>query len=98
MGEIDHADDAEHHGVADGDEAVDRAERNPVDELLDEDFHAPSASLRGNLPAASAPLPGHARTSNGAWMTGDRWRPGRPPQNRGPGRRFVQPAICVTAK
>ena len=40
MREVHHADDAEHHRVADGDEAVDRAERDAVDELLDEDFHA----------------------------------------------------------
>jgi hypothetical protein len=38
--EVDHADDAEHHRVADRDQAVDRAERDAVDELLDEDFHA----------------------------------------------------------
>ena len=40
MGEIDHADDAENHRVADGDEAVDRAERQPVDQLLQEIVHA----------------------------------------------------------
>ena len=40
MSEIHHADDAEDHGVADGDQAVDRAERDAVDELLDENFHA----------------------------------------------------------
>jgi hypothetical protein len=39
MGEIDHADDAEHHGVADGDEAVDGAQRDAVDQLLDKIFH-----------------------------------------------------------
>src|SRR6476659_7022595 len=39
MGEIDHADDAIDHGVADGDQAVDRAERNPVDQLLQEVSH-----------------------------------------------------------
>jgi hypothetical protein len=39
MGEIDHADDAEDHRVADGDETVDGAERNAVDQLLDEIFH-----------------------------------------------------------
>src|SRR5262245_7978556 len=46
MSEIHHADDAEDHGVADGDQAVDRAERDAVDELLDEDFHA-RAPCRG---------------------------------------------------
>ncbi len=35
MGEIDHADDAVDHRVADGDQAVDRAERDAVDELLE---------------------------------------------------------------
>src|SRR5437667_11283995 len=57
MGEVHHADDAEDHRIADGDEAVDRAERDAVDELLnenrqllDEDVHALSASLRGLPP------------------------------------------------
>src|SRR5262245_47338900 len=40
MGEIHHADDAEYHRVADGNETVDRTERDAVDELLGEDFHA----------------------------------------------------------
>src|SRR6185437_2370152 len=40
MGEIDHADDAIDHGVADGDQAVDRAEDDAVDELLGEIVHA----------------------------------------------------------
>ena len=38
--EVDHPDDAVDHRVTDGDQAVDRAERNAVDELLDEIFHA----------------------------------------------------------
>ena len=37
--EVDHADDAEHHRVADGDETVDRSKRDAVDQLLDEIFH-----------------------------------------------------------
>jgi hypothetical protein len=41
MGEVDHADDAVDHRVADGDEAIDGAQRDAVDELLDEIFHAP---------------------------------------------------------
>ena len=45
VGEVDHADDAEHHRVADGDEAVDRAQREAVDHLLEEIFHA-SPALR----------------------------------------------------
>ena len=40
MGEIDHADDAIDHGVADGDQAIDRAEHEAVDELLGEIIHA----------------------------------------------------------
>src|ERR1700674_1092400 len=40
MGEIDHADDAVDHGVADGDQAVDRAEDDAVDQLLGEIVHA----------------------------------------------------------
>jgi len=43
MGEIHHADDPKHHRVADGDQAVDRTERDAVDELLDEIFHASAA-------------------------------------------------------
>ena len=39
MGEIDHADDAVDHRVADRDQAVDGAERQPVDQLLKEVFH-----------------------------------------------------------
>ena len=41
MGEIDHADDAIDHGVADGDQAVDRAEHEAIDELLGEIVHGP---------------------------------------------------------
>ena len=44
MGEIHHADDAEDHRVADGDEPVDRTERQPVDQLLQEIVHAPPLS------------------------------------------------------
>ena len=40
MGEIDHADDAVDHRVADGDQAVDRAEHEAVDQLLGEIIHA----------------------------------------------------------
>ena len=39
MGEIDHADDAVDHGVADRDQAVDRAEHEAVDQLLGEIIH-----------------------------------------------------------
>ena len=40
MGEIDHADNAIDHGVADGDQAIDRAEHEAVDQLLGEIIHA----------------------------------------------------------
>src|ERR1700722_19211577 len=43
MGKIHHADDAEHHRIADGNQAVDRTERDAIDELLDEVFHASAA-------------------------------------------------------
>ena len=52
VGEIDHADDAVDHRVADGDQAVDRAERDAVDELLDEIFHA-SDPLSGRVCSAA---------------------------------------------
>jgi hypothetical protein len=34
VGEIDHADDAVHHRIADGDQGVDAAQRQTVDDLL----------------------------------------------------------------
>src|SRR3954467_4690761 len=40
MGEIDHADDAVDHRVADRDQAIDRAEHDTVDQLLGEIIHA----------------------------------------------------------
>ena len=40
VGEIDHADDAIDHGVADGDQAIDRAKHEAVDQLLGEIIHA----------------------------------------------------------
>src|SRR4051794_30025491 len=43
MGEVHHPDDAEHHCIADGDQAVDRPKRDAVDDLLDENFHCPIA-------------------------------------------------------
>ena len=54
MREVHHPDDAEHHRVADGDQPVDRAERDAVDELLDEDFHA-SNPLRSRDDAIAGP-------------------------------------------
>ena len=55
MSEIDHADDAKNHRVADGDEFVDRPQREPIDELLQEIIHAPTYPLvsprfAGNVP------------------------------------------------
>ena len=46
MGEIDHADDAVDHRVADGDQAVDRPEGDAVDELLEKILHAPPLCFR----------------------------------------------------
>src|SRR3954463_8628173 len=40
MGEIDHADDAVDHRVADRDQAIDRTEHDAVDQLLGEIIHA----------------------------------------------------------
>jgi len=39
MGKIDHADDAINHGVTNGDEAVDRPQRDTIDQLLYKIFH-----------------------------------------------------------
>ncbi|BAM90736.1 hypothetical protein S58_47570 [Bradyrhizobium oligotrophicum S58] len=39
MGEIDHADDAIDHRITDGDQAVDRAQDEAVDELLRKIIH-----------------------------------------------------------
>ncbi|MEI2769633.1 MAG: hypothetical protein V9G98_02455 [Candidatus Competibacter sp.] len=36
MGEVDHADDAVHHGVADGDQGIDATEGQTIDDLLEE--------------------------------------------------------------
>jgi hypothetical protein len=49
MGEVDHADDTVDHGVSDGDQPVDRAERDAVEQLLDQDLDVhgePRSSLR----------------------------------------------------
>jgi hypothetical protein len=53
MGEVDHADDAVDHRVADRDQAIDRSQRQPVDKLLDEIFHcsgSPGMSPCGRIP------------------------------------------------
>ena len=67
VGEVDHADDAVDHRVADGDQAVDRAERDAVDELLKEIFHASDLSP-GRAPnlAECADYPGILRCLPGA--------------------------------
>ena len=39
VGKVDHADDAVDHRVADGDQPVDRAQNQPVNQLLNEDVH-----------------------------------------------------------
>src|SRR4029077_11225434 len=55
MGEIDHADDAVDHGVADGDQAVDRAEHQAVDQLLGKIIHV-LPSLESDAARAPAAL------------------------------------------
>src|SRR6266436_9603411 len=53
MSKIDHADNAIDHGVADRDQAIDRAEDNAVDELLGEIVHAlPLLGGRGDGPGS----------------------------------------------
>ena len=50
MSEIDYADDAVNHRVADGDEAIDRAQGESVDQLLEKIIHEPG---RGDDASAS---------------------------------------------
>ena len=54
VGEVHHADDAEHHRVADGDEPVDGAECQTVDQLLNEIIHVPP---RSHAPADARTAP-----------------------------------------
>ena len=72
VGEVHHADDAEHHRVADGDEPVDRAERDAVDELLDEDFHAPAAPAGAPLVIPAPPSAVVAKRLEFKVLTGGR--------------------------
>ncbi len=55
VGEVDHADDAVDHRVADRDQAVDGSQRQPVDKLLDEIFHMFAAPL-GMSPRRTHPF------------------------------------------
>ena len=69
MGEIDHADDAIDHGVADGDQAVDRAEHDAVDQLLGEIVHAlPLVGAFSGKMEHDLPLTENARFNNYAAM------------------------------
>ena len=52
MGEIDHAEDAVDHGVAEGDKPIDSAKRNAVDHLLQEVRHRSAPVWR---PAGASP-------------------------------------------
>ena len=65
MGEIDHADDAVDHGVADGDQAIDRAEHDAVDQLLGEIVHALPLSgvIRGDGPGSRNDASSHFLTA-----------------------------------
>src|SRR5262249_32614391 len=66
VGEVHHANNAEHHGVADGDQAVDRAKRNAVNKLLEEDFHPLPSDV--SRPMVNRPdvrgLTGHSGSGN----------------------------------
>lgn len=50
VGEVDHADDAVNHRIADSDEAVDRSKSQPVDELLDKILHVFPPGTTSNGP------------------------------------------------
>ncbi len=50
MGEVDHADDAVDHRIANCDEAVDRSKSQPVDELLDKILHVFPLGMTSNEP------------------------------------------------
>ena len=81
MGEVDHADDAVDHRVADGDQPVDRAERDAVDELLEEIFHASDLSLGRGADSAESPIVAESACLAGAGTGGNGsriWRPGTP--------------------
>src|SRR6185312_8156112 len=56
MCEVDHPEDAVDHRVADGDESVDRPQREPVDQLLQEVIHSPSYPLVSSRSAGTVPL------------------------------------------
>src|ERR1700721_3419275 len=72
MCEVDHANDAENHRVADGDKSVDRPQRHPVDQLLQEIIHAPpwplvSPRFAGNVPfARGRPVFARSRSADAA--------------------------------
>src|SRR5690606_13330281 len=59
MGEVDHADDAVDHRVADSDQPIDRTQRQPVDKLLEEIFHirsdSPGMSPWRRIPCCCSP-------------------------------------------
>src|SRR6185312_17479733 len=56
MREVDHPEDAVDHRVADGDESVDRPQREPVDQLLQEISHSPSYPLVSSRSAGTVAL------------------------------------------
>src|SRR5690348_18228142 len=74
MGKVHHADDAEHHRVADGDESVDGTERDPVDQLLEKNIHAAGAFDRPSRPTADSevltgPCRGGNATLSPVWLS-----------------------------
>ncbi len=56
MGEVDELDDAVHHGVAERDHGVNRAEREAVDQLLDEYVH--EQKRHPQVPSSRLPVKG----------------------------------------
>jgi hypothetical protein len=55
MGEVDHADDAVNHRVADGDKPVDRTQSQPVQKLLKKILHAARPPWRNCCERTSPP-------------------------------------------
>ena len=47
VGEVDEAQDAVHHGVADGDEAIERTQREGIEKVLEEQFQSHEGTLSG---------------------------------------------------
>src|SRR4029078_3354597 len=89
--EIDHADDAVDHGVADGDQAIDRAEHEAVDQLLGEIIHALPCLESDAARSPGSPNPRVVSFSN----SGNPGRQQRRPRSKGLYRgRFAAGSPC----